>query len=207
MRKSRILLLMIAPIIASMAVAACAAEEAAEPVAPQAAAAPADPAQPQAADGAPSAPRAAMAADTPLPAQAAADPQAPQAADSGPAAPRAKVETRTGPEGGGANLHDSQVAKSVGRFRSTMAPWRDGGGNRIFSTPGLRSAVHNQPEGRRAAVDRDWNHFERGAERLDAETARGRCVPGRTPITAADFKAYWEHGAKPENIVAWAARA
>ena len=24
-----------------------------------------------------------------------------------------------------------------------------------------------------------------------------------TPITAADFKAYWEHGAKPENIVAW----
>ena len=24
-----------------------------------------------------------------------------------------------------------------------------------------------------------------------------------TPITAADFKAYWEHGAKPENAVAW----
>ena len=24
-----------------------------------------------------------------------------------------------------------------------------------------------------------------------------------TPITAADFKAYWEHGAKPENIVTW----
>ena len=24
-----------------------------------------------------------------------------------------------------------------------------------------------------------------------------------TPITAADFKAYWEHGAKPENIPAW----
>jgi len=24
-----------------------------------------------------------------------------------------------------------------------------------------------------------------------------------TPITAADVKAYWEHGAKPENIVAW----
>ena len=24
-----------------------------------------------------------------------------------------------------------------------------------------------------------------------------------TPITAADFKAYWEHGARPENIVAW----
>ena len=24
-----------------------------------------------------------------------------------------------------------------------------------------------------------------------------------TPITAADFKAYWEYGAKPENIVAW----
>ena len=24
-----------------------------------------------------------------------------------------------------------------------------------------------------------------------------------TPITAADFKAYWEHGAKPVNIIAW----
>ena len=24
-----------------------------------------------------------------------------------------------------------------------------------------------------------------------------------TPITAGDFKAYWEHGAKPENIVSW----
>ena len=24
-----------------------------------------------------------------------------------------------------------------------------------------------------------------------------------TPITAADFKAYWEHGAKPENRVSW----
>ena len=24
-----------------------------------------------------------------------------------------------------------------------------------------------------------------------------------TPITAADFKYYWEHGAKPENLVAW----
>ena len=24
-----------------------------------------------------------------------------------------------------------------------------------------------------------------------------------TPITAASYKAYWEHGAKPENIVAW----
>ena len=24
-----------------------------------------------------------------------------------------------------------------------------------------------------------------------------------TPITAADFKAYWEHGGKPENAVAW----
>ena len=27
-----------------------------------------------------------------------------------------------------------------------------------------------------------------------------------TPITAADFKAYWEHGAKPENRVVGAAR-
>ena len=32
------------------------------------------------------------------------------------------------------DLHDTQIVTSVGRMRSTMAPWRDGGGNRLFST-------------------------------------------------------------------------
>ncbi len=203
MAKSGILLLMAASIISLVAIASCAAEEAAEPVAPQAASQPVDPAQPQAATGGPAAPRAAMAADTPLPAQAAADPDAPQAADAGPSGPRAKVETRTGPEGGGPQLHDSQVAMSVGRFRSTMAPWRDGGGNRIFST---------QVFGPPFIINQKGDVLPWIAtgitsnDSLDVWTLKIRedaVFQDGTPITAADFKAYWEHGAKPENIVAW----
>ena len=34
----------------------------------------------------------------------------------------------------GVDLHDTQVVTSPGRMRNTLAPWRDGGGNRLFST-------------------------------------------------------------------------
>ena len=201
--KSRVVLTIVALIAAIAVFGACAAEEAADPVAPQAAVAPADPAQPQAADGAPAAPRAAMAADTPLPAQAAADPDAPQAADTGPAAPRQRVETRTGPAVSGPELHDTQTVTTVGRFRSTMAPWRDGGGNRPFST---------QVFGPPFLIDQKGNVFPWVAtgitsdESLQVWTLKFRedaVFQDGTPITAADYKAYWEHGAKPENIVAW----
>ena len=185
-------------------VAACAAEEAAEPVAPQAAAQPADPAQPQAAEGGPAAPRAAMAADTPLPAQAAADPAAPQAAQTtGTGTTGGRTGERQAPAMTGPELHETQTVTTVGRFRSTMAPWRDGGGNRPFSTH-----VFGPP----FLIDQKGNVFPWVAtgitsdETLQSWTLKFRedaVFQDGTPITAADYKAYWEHGAKPENIVAW----
>ena len=201
--KSKVLLTLLALIAAAAVFGACAAEEAADPAAPQAPAAPADPAAPQAAADGPAAPRAAQAADTPLPAEAAADPDAPQAADAGPSAPRARVEQRQAPAMSGPQLHDEQTVTTVGRFRSTMAPWRDGGGNRPFST---------QVFGPPFLIDQKGNVFPWVAtgissdESLQVWTLKFRedaVFQDGTPITAADYKAYWEHGAKPENIVAW----
>ena len=202
--KSKFLLLMVISAIALVAAVACAADEAADPVAPQAAQAAADPQAPSAPGGqAPGAPKAARAADTPLPAQAAADAAAPQSAASGPSAPSGKIQTRSGPAVSGPDLHDTQVVTSVGRFRSTMAPWRDGGGNRPFS-----SQVFGPPFqiNQRGEVQ-PW--IATGATSNAALTVwtlklrEDAVFNDGTPITAADFKAYWEHGAKPENIVAW----
>ena len=203
MLRSKILLVIFASTIAMVALVACAAEEAEEPVQPQAAAQPAAPDAPQAAAGGPGAAKAARAADTPLPAQAAADPDAPKAADAGPSAPRQRVETRTGPAVTGPDLHDTQTVTTVGRFRSTMAPWRDGGGNRPFSTH-----VFGPP----FLIDQKGNVFPWLAtgvssdESLQVWTLKFRedaIFQDGTPITAQSFKDYWEHGAKPENIVAW----
>ena len=200
--RSKLLLLMVASIISMVAVAACAAEEAADPVQPEAAAAPADPAAPQAPGGGPSAPQAAMAADTPLPAQAAADPDAPKAAEQTTGGPSGSTGQRTAAMAG-PDLHDSQVATSVGRMRSTMAPWRDGGGNRIFSTQVFGPPfIINQkgdvlPWIATGITGNDSFNVWTLTLREDAVFQDG------TPITAQSFKDYWEHGAKPENIVAW----
>ena len=201
--KSKLLLLMVVSTIAIVAVAACAAEEAAEPVQPQAAAAAADPAAPEAAAGGPGQPQAARAADTPLPAQAAADPEAPEAAEqTGTGGTSGSVQQRTAAMAG-PDLHASQVVTSVGRTRSTMAPWRDGGGNRIFSTQVFGPPfIINQkgdvlPWIATGITSNESLNVWTMKLREDAVFQDG------TPITAADFKAYWEHGAKPENIVAW----
>ena len=103
----------------------------------------------------------------------------------------------------GPDLHDSQVATSVGRMRSTMAPWRDGGGNRIFSTQVFGPPfIINQkgdvlPWIATGITGNDSFNVWTLTLREDAVFQDG------TPITAQSFKDYWEHGAKPENIVAW----
>ena len=89
-------------------------------------------------------------------------------------------------------------------MRSTMAPWRDGGGNRTVLDAGVRSAVHHQPEGR--CLCRGSPRESRATIRFNVWTLTLRedaVFQDGTPITAQSFKDYWEHGAKPENIVAW----
>ena len=84
-----------------------------------------------------------------------------------------------------------------------MAPWRDGGDNRLFSahvfgTPFMLNERGDVLPWIAIAITSN-------AE-LTVWTMRLRehaAFQDGTPITAADFKAYWEYGAKPENAVAW----
>ena len=120
-----------------------------------------------------------------------------------PTAAAGRVQPRPSPTAPGLDLHDSQVVTSPGQMRSTMAPWRDGGGNRLFSTHVFGTPFMLNEKGEAlpwiatAITSNDDLTVWTMKLREDAVFQDG------TPITAADFKAYWEHGAKPENIVAW----
>ena len=204
--KSNVLLLLIA--ISSIAlVAAVACEEAAEPEVPGAPQAAADPAAPQAPAGqAPGAPQAAAAPAQPKAAQAAADPEAPKAADAGPAVARKKIETRTGPTGVVLNLHDKQEITMVGPWGEVgygNVPWRDGGGNSFFGKNVYGTLLGLNPDNQLIPwIATSWesnDDFTVWTYKLREDAV----FQDGTPLTAADFKAYWEHGAKPENIVAW----
>ena len=84
-----------------------------------------------------------------------------------------------------------------------VAPWRDGGGQRIFSMWVYGTVYQIDKFG----VIRPYigiSHTVNEARDVYTVKLRDDAVfQDGTPITAADFKAYWEHGAKPENIVAW----
>ena len=102
----------------------------------------------------------------------------------------------------GTRLHDPQEIR-VPNGHGGVAPWRDGGGQRIFST-WVYGTVYQIDE---SGVIRPYigiSHEVNDAKTVWTVKLREDAVfQDGTPITAADFKAYWEHGAKPENIVAW----
>ena len=189
---------------AAVLAAGCGGGEPADPPTPQAAARASDPAAPSATASATAAPKTPRPANTPLPPQPAAEPPTPRAAEVTPAAATDRVQPRPSPTTPRLDLHDSQVVTSPGRMRDTMAPWRDGGGNRLFSTHVFGTPFMLNEKGEfvpwiaTAITPNDDFTVWTMKLREDAVFQDG------TPITAADFKAYWEHGAKPENIVAWA---
>ena len=164
----------------------------------------ANPVPPSATASAATAPKTPRPANTPLPPQPAAEPPTPVAPAAMPTAAAGRVQPRPSPTAPGLDLHDSQVVTSPGQMRSTMAPWRDGGGNRLFSTHVFGTPFILNEKGEAlpwiatAITSNDDLTVWTMKLREDAVFQDG------TPITAADFKAYWEHGAKPENIVAWA---
>ena len=220
---SKLLLLAAVSSISLVAAAACGAEEAEEPEAPaqpvagraaDEAAAPAAPqaptgrtgsaqaaAEPDAASGtvakaqAPAQPKAGEAA------QAAADPEKPKTAAAAEAAMMRKTTRTGGPVD--LNLADEQVLNLPGRLRSQASPWRDGGSNRVFSMAVFGTLFQLSPRNDVLPwIASGWTVNDS----LDVFTVTLRddaVYQDGTPITAADVKAYWEHGAKPENIVAW----
>ena len=102
----------------------------------------------------------------------------------------------------GTRLQDPQEVR-VPNGHGGVAPWRDGGGQRIFST-WVYGTVYQIDE---FGVMRPYigiSHEVNDAKTVWTVKLREDAVfQDGTPITAADFKAYWEHGAKPENIVTW----
>ena len=122
---------------------------------------------------------------------------------SDPAAPSGTASEPGAPEAPRLDLHHSQIVTAPGQKRDTMAPWRDGGGNRLFSTHVFGTPFMLNEKGdllpwiATAITSNEDETVWTMKLREDAVFQDG------TPITAADFKAYWEHGAKPENIVAW----
>ena len=102
----------------------------------------------------------------------------------------------------GTRLHDPQEIR-VPNGHGGVAPWRDGGGQRIFSMWVYGTVYQIDKFG----VVRPYigiGHKVNDAKTVWTVKLREDAVfQDGTPITAADFKAYWEHGAKPENIVAW----
>ena len=102
----------------------------------------------------------------------------------------------------GTQLQDPQEIR-VPNGHGGVAPWRDGGGQRIFS-PWVYGTVYQIDE---FGVIRPYigiSHTVNEDKTVWTVKLREDAVfQDGTPITAADFKAYWEHGARPENIVAW----
>ena len=221
---SKLLLLAAVSAISLVAAAACGAEEAAEPEAPaqpvagraaDEAAAPAAPqaptgrtgaaqaaAEPDAASGTvakaqdPAKPKAGEAA------QAAADPEKPKAAAAAEGAMMKKTTRTGGPVD--LNLADEQVLNLVGQMRNrNVAPWRDGGGGRYYSVSVFGTLFRFSPKNDVLPWTASGWTVNDGLDVYTVTLRDDAVFQDGTPITAADVKAYWEHGAKPENIIAW----
>ena len=189
--------------VAVLAATGCARDAPSEPApTPAAAVQPAETAPSTLPTAAPTAAVIPTAANTPLPTQT-AESDAAVAVGATATAVAGGVQPLPRPVVPGVELHDSQVVTAPGRMRSTMAPWRDGGGNRFFSTHVFGTPFMLNEKGEvvpwiaTAITSNEEMTVWTMKLREDAVFQDG------TPITAADFKAYWEHGAKPENVVAW----
>jgi ABC-type transport system substrate-binding protein len=176
--RSKTLLLLVVVSIALVAVMACTSDEPEEAPAPTAMVQPTSPPAPTAVP------------DTPTPAP---DPLP----DVFPVDPATVVPT-------GTQLHDEQIMRIPNRmYDGGRPPWQDGGRQRPFSVwlYGTLFQINENVELRPyIAVGAEPNDdFSVWTFKLrdDAIYHDG------TPITAADFKAYWEYGALPENIASW----
>ena len=195
-----------APLLAAAIVAAaaigCGGEQPLEPATPSAAAVqPAETVVPSRAAVDPTPAVASPAANTPVPTRAAVEPTTTVAADATPTASTAGVQPR--PTTPRLDLHDSQVVTAPGRMRDNMAPWRDAGDNRFFSTHVFGTPFMLNEEGEVVPWLATAITSNEGFTVWTMKLREDAVFQDGTPITAADFKAYWEHGAKPENIVAW----
>ena len=192
-----LLLMVLAISIALVAAVACGTEEAEPEAAPTTAAAVQPTTAPAAPTTAPAAPtRAAVVQPTAAPAAPAPTKAPVMAMPKGP--PVFQVDPRT--VGQGASLAAEQELITARGHRGTPC-WKGGCGGINLWTYG--KVFDFDAEG-------DLLHYLAASHTVNDDltlyTVKLRedlVFQDGTPITAADIKAYWEHGAKPENIVAW----
>ena len=101
-----------------------------------------------------------------------------------------------------ANLHDPQEIRIPNGHRG-VAPWRDGGAQRIFSMWVYGTVYQIDQHGAIRPYIGISHEVNEDNTVWTVKLREDAVFQDGTPITAADFKAYWEHGAKPENTAAW----
>ena len=186
--------------IALLAAFACGTDE--EGAAPTAAAA-----EPTTAMAAPTQPSAAPTQPSAAPTQPSAAPTQPSAAPTQPSAmvpklPPVFAVDPTTVVPAGTDLHDTQELR-IPNGHGGVAPWRDGGGQRVFSM-WVYGTIYQIDKFGAIRPYIGVSHTVSENDTIWTFKLREDAVfQDGTPVTAADFKAYWEHGAKPENIVAW----
>ena len=193
-------LLVLAMSIAMVAALACQGDAEEPSTAPTAAAVPTAPsAAPTTAAPAP-APTAAVVAPTKA-APAPAPTKAPDVMSVPKLPPALPVDPATAVPAG-TDLHDPQQIL-IPSYHTGNAPWRDGGGSMVFS-PWVYGTIYQVNEAHQVRPYIGIGHTMNDDQTVYTVKLRDDAIfQDGTPVTARDFKTYWEHGAKPENIVAW----
>lgn len=102
----------------------------------------------------------------------------------------------------GAELHPRQELR-VPDGHGGVAPWRDEGGQRIFSTWVYGTVYQIDTAGAIRPYIGTGHTVDETGHVWTIKLREDAVFQDGTPITAADIKAYWEHGALPLNNVAW----
>ena len=84
-----------------------------------------------------------------------------------------------------------------------IAPYRDGGGQRIFSMWVYGTIYQLDKSGAIRPYIGTSHEVNEDGTVWTVKLREDAVFQDGTPITARDIKEYWEHGAKPENNVAW----
>jgi ABC-type transport system substrate-binding protein len=105
---------------------------------------------------------------------------------------------------GGATLDDEQLLIYPAPMKPGLQPpWQDGGRQFMYSYWVYGTLFQNNRNNEiHPHIGASWtNNADYTVWTIKLRD--NAIYQDGTPITAADVKAYWEHGAKPENIVSW----
>ena len=195
-----------AAVVTIVAAAGCFGGGLSEPATPEPAVQRANAMTPTRPAGATVAPTATAAARIPAPAQVAATPEATRVPNATSIVATATPRPAPRPTVPGVELHDSQVVRSV-RWRSwRLAPWYAHSYNVLFSSHVFGTPFILDEEGQALPWIATGISPNEDMTVWTMKLREDAVFQDGTPITAADFKAFWEFGAIADsNSIAWGA--